>query len=332
MRLGFTENKFQCPVYRRFKNVTMSSQNFSASFVTGRAQQAINVNYVNLIAVTLLVYDTLLTLGDEILYIWRVKWTFIKCVYIASKYLAFVDGVLMLLFLFDTNLDHVTCFTLYSATTYVIIAGIVLAEIILLMRTCALWGLSRYILWYLILIDLAAVTVSVVKLRSSFHGNKLEFVPSPIPTIRPCFPVFQDTVVDNIYVDFICVMAIELNVLILTFWRGFLHWKRSTNPLIYVFYRDGVVYLVCLVAISATNVVFFLTQNTNFYWNVMLEPQRIVHAILAAHMIINVRRLGDRDRSIGTSLSGDTGSTPQPVSLEMKTMASTLASSIGMEL
>jgi len=286
---------------------------------------------VNLSAVTFLVYDTVLTLDDEIVHVWWTKWTFIKCLYISSKYLAFVDGVLVLLFLFDTELQHTTCLTLYSATTYVILVGIVLAEIILLMRTCALWGLSRYILWYLVAIDFGAATLAIVKLRSTYHIDKLSFVPSPIPTIRPCFAVFNDNVVDNVYIDFICVMAAELNVLLLTFWRGFVHWKRSTSPLINIFYRDGAVYLLSLLGISTVNVVFLVTQNSNFYWNMMLEPQRIVHAILSAHLILNVRKLGDR-RSPGGSLSGDTGSVAQSVSLEMKTMASTLASSTDMEV
>ncbi|KLO16824.1 hypothetical protein SCHPADRAFT_193856 [Schizopora paradoxa] len=303
----------------------MSGVMFSESFIIERAIQSINVNYVNLAAVTCLGYDTLLSLDDEITYVWRTQWSFVKILYIASKYLAYLDAVAFLIFFFNSNMTPSACLTLYSATSYVIVAGILIAEIILLMRTCALWGLSRYVLWYLVAFDFGAVALVVVELTKSLHVNKFQFVESPIPSIRRCFPIFSDSAV-NTYVNYLCLIAVELNILLLTLWRGVLHWRRSGNQLIYIFYRDGVAYLVSLAAFSAVNVVFFKYFNTGFYWSIMLEPQRIAHAILASHLVLNIRKFR-HNNGAGHSLSGDVYASAAPVSFHMKpTMSATTAS------
>jgi len=95
-----------------------------------------------------------------------------------------------------------------------------------------------------------------------------------------------------------------------------MHWKHSGSRLVRIFYRDGVIYLVSLVVISAINIVFSVIDDLNFYYDVMLEPQRIAHAVL-----VN-----------GSNLPGDTDLEHPPVSLELKSMAFTLASSTDMEV
>jgi len=111
-----------------------------------------------------------------------------------------------------------------------------------------------------------------------------------------------------------------------------MHWKHSGSRLVRIFYRDGVIYLVSLVVISAINIVFSVIDDLNFYYDVMLEPQRIAHAVLSAHLILNVRKLKERSRVNGSNLPGDTDLEHPPVSLELKSMAFTLASSTDMEV
>ncbi|KLO16822.1 hypothetical protein SCHPADRAFT_193679 [Schizopora paradoxa] len=275
-------------------------------------------------AMTFLTYDTLLNLDVEITHVWRSKWTFVKIVYIASKYLAFLDGTSMLILFFNSSLSPSSCARLYSITTYFILAGIVFAEIILLVRTCALWGLSRYVLWYLIAFDVGSATLAIIKLRSSFQNNSIPFAPSPIPTVRRCFHVSNDKI-DDAYIDFVCLVVAELNVLFLTLLRGVVHWRRSNSRLVHIFYRDGVLYLVSIPVISALNIAFFLSDNKNILFNMMLEPQRITHAVFASHLILNVRKLRSRNEGTGESRFDESTSASEPVSLQMKTMASSMA-------
>ncbi len=117
---------------------------------------------------------------------------------------------------------------------------------ILLLRTYALWGLSRYVLWYIVVFDIvsdnqgvvvglptliprrAALILAVIKLRSSFQVNNFQCEsvlainfalnlrrsisrPShPSPPLGVCFPFLGDKP-DDVYIDFVCVMVAELS-------------------------------------------------------------------------------------------------------------------------
>jgi len=269
-----------------------------------QAQEALNVNYVNLCAVTLLVYDTLINVEDEVKYIWCQKWSPVKSIYIASKYLAFVDGALVINILLRPGQSPDECMHYYTVMTYVLIAGMALSEVILLLRTWAIWALSRYVLVYLIVIDLAFTIVGFSRLHHSLGG--FEFASSsPLPTIRPCFPEFLLSS-NGIYIDYVCIMVAECNVLALTLWRGYMQWRGSDNTLINILYRDGIMYFACLFVISGVNVLFYTLQNRTLYWMLLVEPQRIAHAILAARLVLNVRWYAERTkgRDIDFDLDG----------------------------
>ncbi|KLO07756.1 hypothetical protein SCHPADRAFT_634829 [Schizopora paradoxa] len=252
-----------------------------------QAQEASVVNYVNVCAVTLLFYDTLINIEDEVNCIWRQKWSLTKYVYIASKYLAFVDSGLTLDILFRRGQSPEECFHKYTAITYVLIIGMVLAEIILLLRTWAIWALSRWILIYLVVIDSAFTIYGLSKLHHSLGGFQFARE-SPLPSLRPCFPEFL-LHTNGIYIDYVCIMLAECNILALTLWRGIVQWRGCDNTLINIFYRDGIMYFVCLFVISGVNVLLYTTQNRTMDWMLLVEPQRIAHAILAARLVLNVR-------------------------------------------
>jgi len=41
---------------------------------------------------------------------------------------------------------------------------------------------------------------------------------------------------------------------------------------------------------------FYTVQNRTMYWMLLVEPQRIVHAILAARLVLNMRLHADRSK------------------------------------
>jgi len=298
-------------------------------FLIQLAGQAVNIKYVYLSVVVFLVYHCLINLDDEIKYIWGMKWGFSKCFYIATKYLAFCDGIMALVYLFNTNLQPSTCAVLYPAIIYFVAFGALVAEIIISMRTWIAWGFSRYILWYLTLVVVATTSIilflvqahSVGRSPWPTHGR------SPIPTIMNCFPMGQNSALfgGKQYLNFVCVIVLELNVLLLTLWnlkRNSLWWRnRDTNSLIYVFHRDALVYLVSLLGISVVNVGLFKYQKNTLYEMLMLEPQRIAHGVLSAQLILNARKYAE---SLVVDASGEWGSHPlDTLSMTFQAMAAT---------
>jgi len=140
------------------------------------AGQAFIVKYVNLSAVAFLVYHSLLNIDDEFKYIWGSKWGFPKCIYIATKYLAFCDGLIALVYLFNMGLRPSSCSVLFGVIIYFMAVGVVISETVLLIRTCVAWGLSRYVFWYLILAVVVATSVGIFTIQAHSEGA------SPWPT------------------------------------------------------------------------------------------------------------------------------------------------------
>ncbi|KLO07764.1 hypothetical protein SCHPADRAFT_635878 [Schizopora paradoxa] len=266
------------------------------------AEQALTVNFVNVCSVTLLAYDTFLNIEDELKFIWRKEWTFVKCVYIALKYLAFVDGTLTIYFLLQTDLQPKQCMSVYMTIVYVMWAGVLLAEVILQCHAWALWGLSRYVLVYLMVTDLLVVSLSFLVLFHSFGG--IQFLsPSPLPMLRTCFPE-KLTSGKAVYISYVCLITVESNILILMLWKGFVEWRGSKIALVHILYRDGMVYIFSMIVISVANLLFVTVQDGSMYWMLLSEAQRIGHAILAARLVLNVRSCAERSQE-GNLQSGD---------------------------
>jgi len=226
----------------------------------------------------------------------------VKCVYIALKYLAFIDGALTVELLFHHGLHPHECMILYETFVYTLWVGVGLAEVILQCHAWAIWGLSRYVLVYLITTDLMVIALSFLVLFHSFGA--VHFVaPSPLPALRPCFPQ-KLTSSKGIYISYVCLIGVEINVLFLMLWKGYIEWRGSKIALVHILYRDGLMYISCMLAVSVVNLSFLTAQDGSMYWMLLSESQRIGHAILAARLVLNVRSCAERSQE-GNLQTGD---------------------------
>ncbi|KLO13712.1 hypothetical protein SCHPADRAFT_349560 [Schizopora paradoxa] len=65
-------------------------------------------------------------------------------------------------------------------------------------------------------------------------------------------------------------------------------------------------YVFCLLALSAGNMVFLTVHSGSLYWMLITEAQRIGHTILASRLVLNMRSCADRscEGSIPTIATG----------------------------
>ncbi|KLO07763.1 hypothetical protein SCHPADRAFT_1001426 [Schizopora paradoxa] len=378
-------------------------QSLVEEFYIQLAVRAFIVKYVNLSAFIFLVYHCIVNMDDEITYIWREKWNFSKCIYIATKYLAFCDGLITFVYLFNTSLRPSNCDVLFGAIVYSMAVGVVIAETILVIRTWVAWGLSRYIFWYLTLAVVAASAAAVFIIQAHPEGKSPwpKHVPSPIPAVLNCVNDGPAGIKEQ-YLSFVCVIIFELNfrtvrqsrvtgtltnrkihrcpasqaaltknrgvsrpfvglrtqkfrsrrfaapkytrksrlpslltktepgtgghasqrltnsskvysiciadILLLTLWIMGLNltwWRdRKTYPLIYVFYRDSLAYIAFLLAVSTANVILLKYEKNILYAHIFMEPQRIVHGVFSAQLVLNARKYS---RDLSANTSGDWG-------------------------
>jgi len=124
----------------------------------------------------LLVYDYSIVFASEIDLIWQSKFSLMKVLYFLSRYPAFFDTFLTI---YTSRAPSVDCWAINAAASWSTIFGISVAEVILILRTTALWGNSKKVLWGLSLL-LAVVVISCTvftyiflnsQIGASYHSN-----------------------------------------------------------------------------------------------------------------------------------------------------------------
>ncbi|KLO12074.1 hypothetical protein SCHPADRAFT_436693 [Schizopora paradoxa] len=225
----------------------------------------------------------------------------------------------MLFYLFNSHLEPKICHRLYYTTTYFTLIGACNAELVLIIRVYAIWKQSLRILGFLCVMSLALFITSILNFNINNNIKTLTFISSPVPVIIPCF---LPSVRIRAFVDFGCLVLMDLIVLVLTAWGGFRFWKEdASSPLIITFYRDGVLYFICLFVISTANVILFIYGDPE-QQGILVELQRVAHSILSARIILNLRKfvvvnVEERQANVtlATAIFGELVSDPSTVTV-----------------
>lgn len=246
--------------------------------------QAVNVKYSFLAAVVLQFYDVTISMSDEVSFIWSQRWSVGKLLYLFTRYTAVFDSIAVIFYLWYQGSVQ-ACRTAHGIVFWSYMIGVILAEVVLCVRTYAIWEQNRIILVYLFTLQVVFIAISTVFNKQAFES--ITFSASPAPGIIPCI-----TSVGNgrTSVAYSCVIASELNVLVLSLYKGLKQWRRDSSPLVHTLYRDGVMYFAVLFSISVVNVVVLSTLFHTPYNNLLTGMQRVFHSVLASHLIMNVRK------------------------------------------
>jgi len=247
--------------------------------------QAVNVKYTLVSAVILLLYDTVIGFSDEIIFIWRQRWSFGKVLYIITRYGCVVDAVTILLYSFSPELSPESCSIVYQFGNWMLTIGINTCQVVFLIRTYAIWDQKMPILAYLCVIQVVSIIVSLAFLTQS--NETVTFGLSVFPTIVSCVPTLGN---NRLFINFCVVSIVEFNFLCALLARGLSQWQRVSSPLIHTLYRDGVVYFAALFLVCLINVSFVLKEFNSPYFYIATEHQRVLHSIFASRVIINVRK------------------------------------------
>ncbi|KLO18884.1 hypothetical protein SCHPADRAFT_885781 [Schizopora paradoxa] len=246
---------------------------------------AVDVRFSFVSAVAVQFYDVAINLADESIFIWAQSWSAGKILYLLTRYSAFIDLVTILWYQFHTGQSPEACHTLYAVSCWFMTGGIILSEVILAIRTYAIWDKNRFILAYLSSVLMAAIILSIFFLNQSIKATT--FIQSVSPTVITCLPILGN---NRMFAVYCCIMVAESNVLILSLYRGFSQWRRDSTPLVHTLYRDGVMYFAVLFSISLANaIIISIEYNSPFYY-ILTLMQRIFHSILTSHLVLNVRK------------------------------------------
>ncbi|KLO15176.1 hypothetical protein SCHPADRAFT_938902 [Schizopora paradoxa] len=245
-----------------------------------------------------LLWDTIISFPDEARALsFYSSW---QILYLATRYLGYVNTVIFIIYYFNPLNTPSDCFALNVSGTYILFVCLALSEATLVIRTYAIWGLSRIVLSWLCFSYLFIFGFSLERIFDFMQHDSLQYGPSPYPGILPCFPVKNKGMY---YQTYILLMVFDLNLLVLTVWRAASHWKEGSGRLVHIVFRDGILYFASLAIVSVLNVIFFAGFKDKSYFAILMEPHRIFHVIFPLHLTLNVRRTGRQMALNDTSTS-----------------------------
>ncbi|KAF4602543.1 hypothetical protein EYR40_005755 [Pleurotus pulmonarius] len=238
-------------------------------------------SYSAAVSAALLFYDYSIAVADEIDLIWFAPWGAGKGLFLLNRYLPFIEAPLWLYRDLGTAHSVKVCGTLDDITGWMVIVGVLIAEIIMILRVWALWARSRTLGAGLAVLTSGAfvgVAIAYVKYHRArtYETSALKL---------GCRAVDKSRTDGVIY---ILVTAVEISMLMLILTRGWRGNRLRYSSAIRRAYRDGVLYYIVLAISSALNA-SMMAKAPSELATALVMPQRILHSILSARIMLRLR-------------------------------------------
>jgi len=241
-----------------------------------------------------LLYDHMLTLGQEVELIWPTPWNLGKVLFFATAYLPFIDGAILTYFhAVPPPISADVCATLYKISGWMIMWGVVIAELVLVFRTWAIWGQnSKVLVGVLLLLALLSIPTGIF---ATYNGLlHVQFGPSPRPDLESCWMMNDPDKI--LFLDYLMIVIFESIILGLTVYKGIQHFRHSRSNLVMTLYKDGVLYYSYLIVFSLVNVGVLVAAPKP--GPSLIFMQRVLHSILTARILLNLREAAHRDMAV----------------------------------
>ncbi|KAK0502556.1 hypothetical protein EDD18DRAFT_696019 [Armillaria luteobubalina] len=197
-------------------------------------------------SVTVLLYDLLLLLPTEINYVWLPRPVHpLLLLFALNRYLPLIDAAIIINWLLHEP-GTAQCRQLSYAVDLLGALGIFTSQVILMIRTYAIWNKNGVVFWCFIGIGILCFIPGVVGLSIQLKSSQL---------VRPfdhadCLG-HSSSMPDLFY---ILVLVSETIIASLTLFKGVQHLRRSSHPFIKELYVSGIFFFACLLLITLANI------------------------------------------------------------------------------
>ncbi|KAK0432564.1 hypothetical protein EV421DRAFT_1910805 [Armillaria borealis] len=203
-------------------------------------------SYSIIASVTVLVYDLLLLLPTEINYVWLPRPVHpLLLLFALNRYLPLIDAAIAINWLLRKP-SAAQCRQLSFIRGALAALGIFISQVILMIRTYAIWDRHRVVFWCFIGIGIFSFVPGVVGL-----GIKLKTSQFVGPFDHPGCLSHSSKVANLIYIP---VLVSETIIASLTLVKGVQHLRRSSHPFLTELYISGMLFYACLLFITLTNI------------------------------------------------------------------------------
>ncbi|KAG1841562.1 hypothetical protein DFJ58DRAFT_73326 [Suillus subalutaceus] len=289
------------------------------SHYTPSAQVALlpprGVNNVFIVLVTIVVYDFVTNLGDELNYLLSSRMTLAKGLFLGCRYTPFV--ICALHARMDLSPSVEGCPGLVESN--ILLLGIVLlcAECVFILRTYALWNCDRRVRIALLVSYLGffcGMTILVV--ASGLQSNIANFAPG----------CYTSTSVSAVFIlaPYIFLLLLEIEIVGLTLYRMIRHYRATRCRLLTLLAQYSVGYIVAGLLFTIVNIATICFVPGDY--GPMLEGSQIVaQGLLATRMQLDLWRLNRHSPAVAPA-SYSTEYDQTDLEFELSQRASTIPS------
>ncbi|KAF9062861.1 hypothetical protein BDP27DRAFT_1451564 [Rhodocollybia butyracea] len=213
-----------------------------------------------------------------------------------SRYSPFIDTILAIEEKLNPHVSSASCYRTIAFNTLFAGLGIGISDLILIIRTYALYQRSRKVFAILIISWSAVFVVNVLSAIKWNDSDTLAFSESiTLSGGSSCFLIGQNK---TGLVSYISLLLGETVVVALTLWQGFResHYSKhgfyeATQNVLITFHRDGVLFYMCILPITLGNAL--LTVYAPAQLQILETPLRVMHSIFCCKLIIHVREIAN---------------------------------------
>ncbi|KAJ4475735.1 hypothetical protein J3R30DRAFT_3502298 [Lentinula aciculospora] len=193
--------------------------------------------------------------------------------FFANRYLPFFDRVISVNYNFNANISAEQCLIQAQAVSWLMFIGIALSELILMLRTYAVWERKRPMLILLVILTVILIVPAIV--FTELEVSSLQFT-----SLRGCR---MTTASNVIFLAFCLLTAYESVLAILIAIQAYKHLRQTRSPWVTKLYKDGILFYFYLLALSCANILSSLLAPALGPW--LEAPQRVVHSVLCTRVL-----------------------------------------------
>ncbi|KAJ3838795.1 hypothetical protein F5878DRAFT_709897 [Lentinula raphanica] len=192
--------------------------------------------------------------------IWSNPFGLASIMFLVNRYAPFVDTFLSVNMSFNPAITAEQCAIQTRAVSWLMTIGIVHSELILMLRTYALWGRRRSILILLTFLAVGFLIPAIIL-------TKLEVSSEHFIAFHGCH---ISTAKNIIFLAF-CLLTVYETL------------RQTRSPWVTKLYKDGLVYYFYLLVLSCTNIVFYRLAPAFGPWLATL--QRIMYSVFCNRVL-----------------------------------------------
>lgn len=251
-----------------------------------------SIRYAQLASGTIIMYDHLVTFGDEVELIWKSSWTLGKILFILNRYYPLIAAIVNTYAIFFPRLTNTFCLRYFQWQGWTGLLTCMFPEIILQMRIYALYSLNRKVLILIVAGFICASTASAVVMGKAL-SQITAIAAHPIPGLVSCVPA---GVPKHFFAFWIPILVYESLLCGLALFRGFQTFQSSASPfrsgkyLVSILIRDSILYFLIMFATYLTNLLVWIVAPVNLT-EIPVGFSVALSSIMGSRIIINMRAM-----------------------------------------